>query len=94
MCNVLVYVMFIVLCRWVIKPVGRPFVCLFIKKATNVYVAYNIGRSALSSSFSNVSVCCTDVIAGGNLAFMCCKVKAAVDREQKKIIWIPAVNFT
>lgn len=34
----------------------------------------------------------TDVIAGGNLAFMCCKIKAAVDREQKKIVWVPTAN--
>jgi len=31
-----------------------------------------------------------DVIPGGSLAFMCCKIKPVIDREQKKVVWVPA----
>ena len=31
-----------------------------------------------------------DIIAGGNLAFMCYKIKAAIDKEQQKTVWVPS----
>jgi len=31
-----------------------------------------------------------EIIPGGSLAFMCCKIKPVIDREQKKAVWIPA----
>lgn len=31
-----------------------------------------------------------EVIPGGSLALICCKIKTVIDREQKKVVWIPA----
>ncbi|XP_071829288.1 disks large homolog 5-like isoform X3 [Apostichopus japonicus] len=32
----------------------------------------------------------TDTIVGGNLAAMCTRVKEVIDREQKKVMWVPS----
>lgn len=33
-----------------------------------------------------------ETIAGGNLALICCEIKRAIDKEQKKTLWIPVTT--
>jgi len=33
-----------------------------------------------------------EIIPGGSLAFMCCKIKPIIDREQKKVVWLQAFS--
>ena len=37
---------------------------------------------------------CVEVVPGGSLAFMCCKIKSVIDREQKKVVWVAAAALS
>ena len=33
-----------------------------------------------------------DVVAGGNLASVCTKIKKVVDKEQRKTVWVQSIS--
>lgn len=49
----------------------------------------SVKMTAFSSDTDNPSFF-SDVVPGDNLAVMCFKIKATIEREQKKTLWIPA----
>jgi len=53
------------------------------KAAKELFETYKNYEHEFKSIFS-------DIVQGGNLAFMCFKIKSAIDKEQKKTLWIPS----
>jgi len=43
----------------------------------------------MTRSFVSVNV---ETIPGGNLALICCEIKRAIDKEQKRTLWIPVTT--